>query len=45
MQGSSDYSLNILKDAGVDLATGEPFHRALANFAQTVEKLAEYGGR
>lgn len=45
MQGGSDYSLNILKGTGVDLATGEPFHRALANFAQTVEKLAEYGGR
>jgi oligoendopeptidase F len=42
--GSRDYSLNILKEAGVDLTDGEPFLGALANFTETVEKLAEYGG-
>ena len=39
--GSSDYSLAILKRAGVDLRTAEPFRKALGDFAQSVQKLAD----
>ncbi|NLB53775.1 MAG: oligoendopeptidase F [Syntrophomonadaceae bacterium] len=37
--GSSDYSLNILQKAGVDLNTPEPVDQALNYFAQLVEQL------
>jgi oligoendopeptidase F len=44
--GGSDYPLDILKRAGVDLTTPEPVRVALEEFAQTIsemERLAEQG--
>lgn len=44
--GGKDYPLNLLKEAGVDLATPEPIAAALAEFDRVVaemEKLAESG--
>jgi oligoendopeptidase F len=37
--GGSDYPLNLLKAAGVDLTTPAPFDSALDEFAQTVQQL------
>ncbi len=37
--GSSDYPLNILKRAGVDLATPEPVEKALQYFGKLVEEM------
>ncbi len=44
--GGSDYPMEILKRAGVDLTTPEPVRIALDEFAQTItemERLAEHG--
>ena len=37
--GSSDYPLNILKKAGVDLTTPEPVEKALQYFGKLVEEM------
>ena len=37
--GGSDYSLNILKNAGVDLTTPQPVAVTLQKFAQKVQEL------
>ena len=37
--GGSDYSLNILKNAGVDLTTSQPVAVTLQKFAQKVQEL------
>lgn len=39
--GSSDYSINLLKAAGVDLSTPAPIDQALQRFAQLVEELEQ----
>lgn len=38
--GSSDYPLNLLKKAGVDLTTPEPIESALNRFTQLVEEFS-----
>ena len=38
--GSSDYPLNLLKKAGVDLTTPEPIESALKQFTQLVEEFS-----
>lgn len=37
--GGSDYPINLLKKAGVDMATPEPVDRALDEFAELVEEM------
>ena len=37
--GSSDYSINLLRDAGVDLSTPEPIQQALDTFAGYLDQL------
>lgn len=37
--GSSDYSINLLRDAGVDLSTPEPIQQALDTFADYLDQL------
>jgi oligoendopeptidase F len=37
--GSSDYSINILKKAGVDMTSPEPVKRALEVFAETLDQM------
>ena len=37
--GSSDYSINLLRDAGVDLSTPTPIQQALDTFAQYLDDL------
>ena len=39
--GSSDYSLNILKQAGVDLSTPEPLEAAISFFTTLLDELEE----
>ena len=39
--GSSDYSLNLLKKAGVDLTTKEPIEAAMRYFSNLVDQLEE----
>jgi oligoendopeptidase F len=44
--GGSDYPLNILREAGVDLSTPEPVRQALSEFDATIaelERLADLG--
>ena len=41
--GGSDYPINILKRAGVDMATPEPIEQALAVFGQLVEEMEKAG--
>ncbi|HEX9069986.1 MAG TPA: oligoendopeptidase F, partial [Ktedonobacterales bacterium] len=36
--GSSDYSINLLKDAGVDLSTPEPVQRAITTFGRYLDQ-------
>ena len=38
--GKSNYSVDLLKDCGVDLTTKEPIEAAMRNFAELVEQLA-----
>lgn len=38
--GSSDYPLNLLKKAGVDLTTPEPIESALNRFSELVEEFS-----
>ena len=40
-KGGSDYPLNLLKKAGVDMSTSAPVESALDDFAQTLELLAQ----
>ena len=37
--GSSDYSINLLRDAGVDLSTPQPVQQALDTFGQYLDQL------
>lgn len=37
--GSSDYSINLLRDAGVDLSTPQPIQQALDTFAEYLDEL------
>ena len=37
--GSSDYSINLLRDAGVDLSTPAPIQQALDTFARYLDDL------
>ncbi|HEX9039366.1 MAG TPA: oligoendopeptidase F [Ktedonobacterales bacterium] len=37
--GSSDYSISLLRDAGVDLSTPQPVEQALAAFSQYLDQL------
>lgn len=37
--GSSDYPLNVLKKAGVDMTTGEPVNNAMILFARLVDEM------
>ncbi|MDU2065993.1 MAG: oligoendopeptidase F [Sporomusaceae bacterium] len=37
--GGSDYSLNLLKAGGVDLASGKPIEQTLVKFSQLLDKL------
>lgn len=37
--GSSDYSINLLRDAGVDLSTPQPIQQALDSFADYLDQL------
>ncbi len=37
--GSSDYSINVLKEAGVDMTTPEPVEKALKLFGELVDKM------
>ncbi|MWC28897.1 oligoendopeptidase F [Paenibacillus sp. MMS18-CY102] len=39
--GGSDYSINILKRAGVDMSTPEPIEQAMAVFEQLIEQMEE----
>lgn len=39
--GSSDYPINVLKGAGVDMATPEPVEKALKLFGELVNKMEE----
>lgn len=39
--GSSDYPINVLKDAGVDMTTEEPVNNAMKLFSELVEQLDE----
>src|SRR5262245_46809192 len=39
--GSSDYSINLLRDAGVDLSTPEPIQQALDTFSDYLEQLEQ----
>jgi len=38
--GGSDYSINLLKQAGVDMSTPKPIEDTLANFERTMKELA-----
>lgn len=40
-QGGSDYPLNLLKKAGVDMSTSAPIELAFADFTQTLELLGK----
>ncbi len=40
-RGSSDYSINLLRDAGVDLSTPEPIQQALDTFADYLGQLEQ----
>jgi len=42
--GSSDYPLNLLKKAGVDMTTPEPIREALAVFKEMLEEMEELAG-
>jgi oligoendopeptidase F len=37
--GGSDYPINLLKNAGVDMSTSEPIIAALQDFSETLDKL------
>ena len=39
--GSSDYPLNLLKGAGVDMTSPEPIHEALAVFKDLLDQMEE----
>jgi oligoendopeptidase F len=39
--GSSDYSINLLRDAGVDMSTPEPVQQALDTFARYVAEMEQ----
>ncbi|HUP27261.1 MAG TPA: oligoendopeptidase F [Chloroflexia bacterium] len=39
--GGSNYSVNLLKDAGVDVTTPEPVNQALQQFGRNLDKLEE----
>lgn len=40
-RGSSDYPINVLKGAGVDMTTPEPVEKALKLFGELVDKMAK----
>lgn len=43
-RGGSDYSINLLKDAGVDMASPEPVQQAMDRFATLLDQLEELVG-
>ncbi len=43
-QGSSDYSINVLKGAGVDMASPEPVQQALDVFASLLDQMETLAG-
>lgn len=44
-RGSSDYPLNLLKDAGVDMTSPEPYRVAMKRFAAVLDEVEELSGR
>ncbi len=42
--GSSDYSINLLKNAGVDMTSPEPVQQALDVFAKLIDQMEELAG-
>jgi oligoendopeptidase F len=39
--GGSDYSINILKKAGVDMSTPQPIHEAMSVFKELIEQMEQ----
>ena len=39
--GSSDYPIELLKNAGVDLTTSQPFELAMKSFNHTMDQIEE----
>ncbi|MNI10897.1 Oligoendopeptidase F, plasmid [compost metagenome] len=39
--GGSDYSINILRKAGVDMSTPQPIHEAMSVFANVIEQMEQ----
>ena len=40
-KGSSEYSIDLLKGAGVDMTSAEPFEKAMAVFKDLLDKMEE----
>ena len=39
--GSSDYPIEVLKKAGADLTTSDPFNTAMKSFNRTLDRIEE----